>query len=148
MQPSTPFMSYVDLTAQISMQLDELVDMARNATKAKHAETYLTQCTALLSMWGKLVIPHKFINYRFDHEYLAKKVVSASKDIARAETERANNEFVVEIDVPGSFLYTHDLSVDELTGIIADKLMHLQKPGFKHVIEFNPEYRVRVNLEK
>jgi len=78
MNENTPFLSYAELTSKINEMVDMLVQMAAAEADTATVEAHLTQCTALLSMWGHLVSPLGFACYPKDHELLANKIVAAA----------------------------------------------------------------------
>ena len=77
MNETTPFLSYAVLIQHTRRFIDMLVSMAEQETDREAILPHLTQCTALLSMWGNLVASHGFPSYQKDHEKLATTIVEA-----------------------------------------------------------------------
>lgn len=76
---NTFFLSYAELTSKTNVMVDMLIQMAATEANVTAVEAHLTQCTALLSMWGHLVSPLGFARYPKDHELLANKIVAAAE---------------------------------------------------------------------
>lgn len=81
MPETTPFLTYTELTKRSNEFVDMLLGFAAKEADNDSVASHLTQCTAILSMWGNLVAPFGFPSYQSDHEKLATKISTAASTL-------------------------------------------------------------------
>lgn len=68
-------LSYQELTVKCNKMLDLLLVMVDKPTKADEPNIYISQCMAIICMWGNMLKGYNFPEYEQDKEAMLNKVM-------------------------------------------------------------------------
>lgn len=73
--PEDKILSYKELTTKCSKMIDLLLVMVDKPKKSDEQNVYISQCMAIICMWGNMVKGYGFAEYEQDKEKMLNKVM-------------------------------------------------------------------------